>query len=436
MYELLTKFRKEFRNTLLKSKLFKNAFIYTLSEILNKIVPFALLPILTMYLTPSDYGVVATYGAFIGILGVFMHLSIPGSVAINYFKISKEELKIYITNALFILSVTTSLAFLFIYLFHLDLIERLHIPYEWLIIGVISTSAQFITSLNLVLWQAEQNPKSFALYQIVQMLLNNTLVLIFVIGFSMGWQGQLVGQTMAVVIFSFVSFIFVYRRGYLSFKIKKEHISDALRFGIPLIPHTLSGWFKTGVDRIFLTSFLGVATTGLYAVGYQFGMIIGIIALAFNNAYAPYLFEKLSNITHREKKKLVALTYMYFLAILLIAAVLSYISPWLIINYLDVKYSESAQFVPWISFGYAFQGMYYMVVNYIFYLKKTHKLVSITFFSGFLHIVLSYFLIKENGPIGAAQATTISFFVTFILVWILSSKLYSMPWSLKRVKIK
>jgi len=75
-------------------------------------------------------------------------------------------------------------------------------------------------------------------------------------------------------------------------------------------------------------------------------------------------------------------------------------------------------------------------VNYIFYLKKTHKLVSITFFSGFLHIVLSYFLIKENGPIGAAQATTISFFVTFILVWILSSKLYSMPWSLKRVKIK
>ncbi len=405
-----------------------------MAEIVNKAVPFILIPILTMYLTPSDYGIVATYVAFISILGVFIHLSMPGSVTINYFKISKAELKIYIVNLLLIVSVTTSFMFIIVLIFQEQLIDKLQVPYEWLFIGVLVTLAQFLTSLNLVLWQAEQNPKSFAVYQIVQMIVNNILILVLVVGFGMGWEGQLIGQSIAIILFAFVSFIFIYRRGYLKFEIKQQHIKDALKFGVPLIPHTLAGWFKTGIDRIFLTSFIGTAATGLYAVGYQFGMILGIIALAFNNAFAPYLFEKLSNITNEEKKKLVILTYLYFVIILLMATVISLIAPWFITNFLDERYIDSIQFISWITFGYAFQGMYYMVVNYIFYLKKTYRLVTITFFGGFLHVVLSYFLIQENGAIGAAQATTISFFVTFILVWMLSSKLYSMPWGIGIIK--
>lgn len=414
----------------MKNKLFINAIIYTLAEVVNKVVPFLLLPVLTRYLTPSDYGTVSTYAAFIGILSVFIHLSMPGSVTINYFKLEREELCVYITNILLILSITTSIAFVIVFIFHFELIAKLDIPLEWLIIGVISTFAQFLTSLNLVLWRAEQNPKAFALYQFLQMLLNNILILIFVIGFSMGWRGQLIGQTAAILLFSFISLAFIYRRGYLKFIFKKKHIKDALGFGIPLVPHSLSGWFKTGIDRIFLTTLLGTATTGLYAVGYQFGMILGIIALAFNNAYTPYLFDKLSDITDHEKKELVKLTYIYFCVILVIAATISFLSPWIITNFLNKAYVDSIKFVSWITFGYAFQGMYFMVVNYIFYLKKTHRLVSITFLSGLLHTALSYFLIKKNGALGSAQATTISFFVTFVLVWLLSAKLYPMPWNL------
>ena len=52
--------------------------------------------------------------------------------------------------------------------------------------------------------------------------------------------------------------------------------------------------------------------------------------------------------------------------------------------------------------------------------------------------VLNYFLIKANGVIGAAQATTITFFVSFVLTWILSAKVYKMPWFkvLSSLKIK
>ena len=413
---------------MIKNKLFKNAFVYTLTEIINKAVPFLLLPIMTSYLTPEDYGRVATYGAFTAIVAVFMHLSMMGAINVNYFKISKEQLKIYIANTLIIVSITSILVFLFILVFDTKLSLLLDIPWVWLCVGVIVTAAQFLTILNLGLWQVEQRPKEFGFYQIVQMLTSTSLVLVLVVGFKMGWEGSLIGQTVATILFSLISFGFIYKRGYLLFHINETDIKDALRFGIPLIPHALSGWFRTGVDRMLLTMFIGTSATGLYSVGYQFGMIVGIIAAAFNQAYSPFLYKKLAIIDEFGKKRLVKFTYFYFIGILIFAGLLSKALPYIIKNFLNEKYHSSSEIVTWVLYGYAFQGMYFMVVNYIFYEKKTYVLSLITFSTGLIHIGLSYYLIKLNGIIGAAQATTISFFNMFILVWLLSFKVYRMPW--------
>jgi Na+-driven multidrug efflux pump len=42
--------------------------------------------------------------------------------------------------------------------------------------------------------------------------------------------------------------------------------------------------------------------------------------------------------------------------------------------------------------------------------------------------VLNYFFINAFGAIGAAQATSVVFFIKFILVWVLSAKVHKMPW--------
>jgi len=412
----------------IKHKLFKNAFIYTLADVVNKAVPFLLLPLMTNYLSPEDYGRVATYGAFIGVISVFVHLNMVGSVNVNYFKITKERLKVYIANTLIIISVTSVLVFVIVLVLQNRLSILLDIPLVWLFVGVIVTCLQFLTLLNLGLWQVEQRPRDFGSYQIAHVLTNTFLILLFVVGFGMGWEGSLIGQAVATTLFSLISFGFVYRRGYLSFHVNKADIKDALKFGVPLIPHALSGWFRTGVDRVLLTMFIGSSATGLYAVGYQFGMIVGVIAVAFNQAYSPFIYKKLTNIDEAGKRKLVNFTYFYFIGILVFAGLLSLILPYLIHNFLDERYHVTSEVVGWVLYGYAFQGMYLMVVNYIFYTKRTYVLSVITFSTGVLHVGISYYLIKLNGILGAAQATTVSFFIMFVLVWVLSAKVYSMPW--------
>lgn len=412
----------------MQNRFVKNISVYTSSDILNKMIPFVLLPVLTRYLTPEDYGIIAMFFVFISILGIIMTLETNTAISVNYFKISREKLKIYIANILLVISVATCLTFIIIVLFHSWLSKILAMPIEWLFLGVIVTLLQFITTINLVLWQSEQNPIPLGIYQISQTTVNLSLSIILIVGFSMGWEGRLIAVVVASVVFGMLSFVFLLKRDYVKFEYNKENIKDALKFGIPLLPHSLSVWFRTGIDRVFLTSLVSASATGLYTVGFQIASVILILTSAFNKAYAPYLFEKLKVITEAEKTKIVKYAYMYFIGLLVLAGTLSLLAPYLIDIFLGEAFISSKEYVAWIAFGFAFYGMYSMVVNYVLYTKKTIYLSYVTFSISILHVGLSYVFISYGGALGAAQATTITSFLTFLGVWWLSRRLYPMPW--------
>ena len=416
---------------IIQSRFAKNTSIYTASDILNKMVPFVLLPVLTRYLTPQDYGIIAMFFILTSILGIVMTLETNTAISVNYFKISREELKIFIANILLIISVMTCLVFLIMFMIHPWLSKVLAMPVEWLFLGVIVTLLQFITTINLLLWQSEQNPLPLGIYQISQTTVNLSLSLILIVGFSMGWEGRLIAVVVASVVFGMLSFIFLFKRDYLKFEYSQENIKDALRFGVPLLPHALSVWFRTGIDRIFLTVLISASATGLYTVGFQIASVISILTSAFNKAYAPYLFEKLKEITEAKKTLLVKYSYMYFMGLLVLAGILSLLAPYLIEIFLGKAFISSKEYISWFTFGFAFYGMYSMVVNYVLYTKKTMYLSYITFLVSLLHIGLSYVMISHNGALGAAQATTVTSFLTFMAVWWLSQKLYPMPWFTK-----
>ncbi|WP_313957059.1 lipopolysaccharide biosynthesis protein [Aliarcobacter butzleri] len=420
----------------MKKKLFKDSLIYILGDTLNKATLFLMLPILTRYLTPEDYGFVSVFTVLVSVLAVFTGLSIQGAINVNYFKYSKEELQVYIGNCVILLNISTLIVFIVIGLFHPFILVSLSLTIEWLVIAIILAYGQFLTTINLILWIAEQKPKEYSLYQIAQTLIITVLTLLLVIVYDMSWQGQLIAITIGTLIFSFISFIFLIKRQYLNFCINKEHIIDALKFGVPLIPHALSGLMKTGADRMIIMGTLGAAITGIYSVGYQLGMVIGVLVAAFNKAWAPYLFRTLSNSPSlNDKVKIVQFSYLYFVSILIIAFLFSYISILLVPFLLGEEFVASSELIIYFAMAFAFDGMYYMVTNYLFFVKKTHILAYVTFITSLFHIVLLMYLIKVNGILGAAQASLISYGITFFSVWFLAHKYYPMPW-LEVFKVK
>jgi len=383
---------------------------------------------MTRYLTPTDYGIVATFNVLLAVMVVFVGLSMHGAINVNFFKLNKDELKEYIGNVFFILFFSFLLVFSIVYILKSNFSFFTKFPENWISFIIIIALCQFIYSINIGLWQVEQKSLPYGLFKNIGTILNFSLSVVFVVLLGWGWQGRILGVIIAIAIFGLLSIFAIYKRKYIKLSFNKKYIKDALFFGIPLIPHALGGWIITGIDRIFINSMVSVAATGVYTVGYQVGMIIGLLAQSFNLAWSPFLFEKLKENNHSTKVKIVKFTYLYNVCIILAALVLSFIAPYFLKFFVSKDFYSSYKYVLWISLGHAFGGMYFMVVNYIFYVKKTYILAWVTFFSAGVNVVLNYFFIKANGAIGAAQATTITFFVQFIMVWMLSAKVYRMPW--------
>jgi O-antigen/teichoic acid export membrane protein len=188
--------------------------------------------------------------------------------------------------------------------------------------------------------------------------------------------------------------------------------------------------YDTALDRFFLTSLVGLDQTGNYTVAYQLGAVISLITVSFNNAYVPWLFDKLNKNDFQIKRKIVRFTYLYFFLLSIGAVLLLLLFPLIVNIFVSNNYSSINTYSAFIVFGFVFQGMYFMVTNYITYAEKTYILAVITISTGLLKIPIAYFSIIKFGAVGASFSYFITFFIFFIATWILSARVYKMPWLL------
>jgi O-antigen/teichoic acid export membrane protein len=156
-------FKKLKNNTL-----FSSAAVYLFSNILSALLPFALLPILTRYLTPTEYGQVAIFQTLLAGLGAFVGLSVEGATSTRYFDTSmnKQEQKIFVGNCFLMLSLSTSIVLIFVVAFRKVLSDWLIIDPQWLILSVFVSSATFVISIRMVQWQVRKQVKLFVVEKV------------------------------------------------------------------------------------------------------------------------------------------------------------------------------------------------------------------------------------------------------------------------------
>ena len=410
------------------SSLFRTLSIYALSNIINASIPFLLLPVLTHYLSPSAFGIVAMFQVILSFSLPFSGLNVEGAVSRQFFEKQKIDFPVYVWNAIVILF-TSSIVVLIIYFVTGQMIETLtDFPYNWLSLIVLCAFAQNLSEIGLAVWQVQYQALKYGLFRITRTVTDISISLFFVVTLRESWQGRVSAQVIAIFAFAIITLFFLKKEKMIRTQVNREYIKSAIRFGLPLVPHVIGAIVITMSDRIFITKMVGLSATGLYAAGYQVGMIIGLFQNSFNQAWVPWFYEKLKLNENKTNIGIVKFTYMYFLLMLAGVVLLTVITPYIFDIFLGKDYSSARIYVFWIGLGFAFNGMYKMVVNYFFYIQKTYIVSMITFMTALLNLLLNYFFIKEFGPIGAAQATVIAFFFQFIVVWYMSSKAYKMPW--------
>jgi len=414
---------------LASSEFVRSSTIYTVSSVANAAIPFLMMPILTRYLSPADYGVVAMFSVLRGAADPFVGLSVHGAVGVKYFD-KETDLPSYVGNCMFVLA-ATGLAISGVFLAFGDLISRwTAFPRSWLLAVPLVSAAQFIGLCLMTLWQSGEEPVKFGTFQVVQTLVNVSLSILLVVGLGMNWQGRLIAQIVTMTGFAALALGLLRRRGWMTLKLDGRYIMDALRFGVPLIPHALGGIIITQTDRVFITNMSGLSSTGVYSVGFQIAMVVDIVCSSVNKAFVPWLYRRLSENAPGQKVRIVKLTYAYYFGIALFALSIAAVAPWFLSVFVGDKFAGAYVYTKWIALGYAFNGMYYMVANYAFYAEKTYALAPVTAITAVINIGLNYLLIKVNGPVGAAQASALALLVQFLLTWAMSTRIYPMPWNL------
>jgi len=419
----------------IRSPLLHSAGIYTATNILNSAIPFLLLPILTRYLSPEDYGIVAMFTIAVSVVSVFTGLNVHGAIGRQYFERDKINFPKYITNCLYIFAISSFFIFLVLLIFQRFISSITEIPQRWLWAVWVVSVGDFVILVNLTLWQVQVKPLSYGIYKILITIGNLGLSILFVVFLTMKWQGRILAQVLVMGSFSLISFFILKKGKWVEKGFSKDYVQDALKFGVPLVPHAIGGIAIVMTDRLLITNMIGISDTGIYTVGAQIGMIIGLAEDSFNRAWVPFLYDKLSKGDYASKIKIVKFTYLYNVLIILVALLLGLLAPWFLSVFVGKDFRGAGIYVLWIALGYAFNGMYKMVAGYIFYVKKTHILAWVTFITAVINVITSYYLIKINDALGAAQGTMLAFFIAYVLTWILSSKVYKMPWNLKIKKV-
>ncbi|CAM3105258.1 lipopolysaccharide biosynthesis protein [Moritella viscosa] len=413
------------------SPVFKNIFSYLFSSVFSAAIPFALLPILTRYLTPGEYGQIAMFSLLISALSALIGLSVHGASSRRFFElnVSENELARFNGNCVFILLVSTIATSITLYFSNDYLARYLSIPNYWVYFGVLTAFSSFLLNIRFVQWQIRGKTKAYGALQISNSILNVFLSLVFIILFNLGPEGRIYGISITSLLVLLVSFFLLRIDNLLIFEYNKKDVKYALEFGIPLVPHLLGGFLLLSIDRLVINKELGVEATGIYMVAVNLGLVVNVILSSVNKAYSPWLFSELNKNELSQKKKVVKISYLYFVFLLFFSALSFIIGPTILKFIVGEKFHSVADIVPIIILGQVFLGMYFIVTNYIFYAKKNKYLSMITISSGVLNIVLLVWLIPYLGIKGAAISFMIANLFQFVGTWIVSAKVFSMPWA-------
>lgn len=400
------------------SLLTKNMLTNSLGTVLLKSIPLITTPIISILLTPMEYGKVSLFLTWIALIGVFVGLQMSGSLQNALVKYGEENYNKYCSSILSL----AFLSFIAIFIPFLILSEQLSKLFNLDKVVVIlmvptcfgSFCVSFFSSYFLSLKKAKKN-----------LFLTLSITLIIAITSLLGakfftnkYLGYIYGYTLSYIIIGTGLFI-IYTLKYRCFY-SKEFWKFSLLFSLPLIFHMLSNTLLSQCDKLMIEYINGdTSGVGVYNMMHTVASLVSSLWSAMNSAFVPFYYDYLKN---DDKEELFKRSQNYSFIFTCITAGFMLVSPELTSLLIDEQYLVGINLLPLMILSFYFSFLYSFSVNYEFYNGKTIWVAIGTLLTSIVNVILNFFFLKLYGVFGAALATTISYFLLFLFHEIISRK--------------
>jgi O-antigen/teichoic acid export membrane protein len=408
--------------------LIKSSLIYLISSVINKGLPFILLPILTKYLTPEEYGIVAMFQLSIIVFYAFVGMNSSINIDKNFHRYNKKEISNMLTNIILLITASLLTISILTFIFLGELSSLLNIDQNWIMALPIIGFMLMINTINLSILRNQNKPVKYGIFEISNTAINVLVTLTMLMVYNSGWESQAFGIVAAYFVFFCISVLFLIKRNYLSGKFSLVESKRIINISIPLIPHLMATLVIAMSDRIFIAEMIGMEMVGVYSAGYTFGMIVLLFTDAFSKVWGPWFFKQMSISEDKAKEKIVTNSILYMIGICILTILIVQISLFIMPLMLAESYHSASEFIIWVSIGYAIHGIYKLFFPYMVHINKTILITLSTVVAAAVNILFNYIFILEFGAIGAAYATILAFSVSSLMLVFFQMKYYPMPW--------
>ncbi len=407
---------------------------YFVATIINQALPFLILPVLTRYLSPAEYGSLALFGLCLAICNSLAGVSIPAVISKHFFISDKKYVAEIIGNSILIVALFSSIILTLILIFNSALCSYLDLPLLWVVSIPFASFAFIVFSMGLIVLRNSKKVLTFGKHQVGNTAINLSISLIFIVVFYWGWYGRALGILFSYFVSALIAFCYLNKNGFISFAISKKLIGRILRIVVPLIPNSFQSVIIAQVGVFFIQYYFSKELLGLYSIGFQLAIVIQLLGSTLNMSWAPYLFEQLANENKINKLYLARMFYAFF-GVLISGVIFINFASGLILKIMTTQeYFRAGEFIPWLTGGFFFQGLH--VLFYPILIKNDdQKYVSaVSFLSMLIIIILNVLFLEWFGYIGAAYAFCLTNFLMFIALFWKAQKVMPLPW-LRALKI-
>ena len=408
--------------------LFKNIGLLTLSSFATKLLSFFLVPLYTNVLSTTEYGIYDIFNTTIGVLLPILTLNIQESVMRfamdnSYDKKSIISIGIkYFTRGTII--VTFGLGVNYI-------TGWSSLAKEYIVFFFLMYLSQALSGVVLAYARGSDYIAELSISSVV----NSVVVITCNIVFLTVFKWRLIGYFLANIIGPLFQSIYLLwiTKSFSAIRISnrnKCNEKEMLAYCRPIIANSIAWWVNNTSDRYIVIYFCGLAENGIYSVASKIPSILNIFQGIFSQAWT---LSAVRDFDRNDENHFFANTYKIYNCLMVIICSLIILSDKLLSKLLYAKdFYIAWKYVPWLSIAIIFGAMSGYIGGFFSAVKKSKIFAQSTIIGAIVNIVLNIILTPIMGALGAAIATTVCYFVTWVFRYIHSRKIIRMKVNLVR----
>ncbi len=400
-----------------KGKLFKNTLIYSIGEVIPRLISFFLLPVFTLYLSTGDYGIISYTNAVMLFLFVISSLSLNTYLLREYYDCkTDEERDELIGNVFSVITVFNIILLVLAYIIGPIVIKytRLQIPFTpYFSLSFINNFLEVFSIIPLVVFRIKDKVSLYVIINVIKSLLLFVTTYVLIVHFKWGVLGNFYGRLFVNLIFVIIYAIIILRHSKLN--LKQRLLKSGLKFSLPLIPGAIGYLLISMSDRIILERYVSLSQLGIYAVASTLAYSLTVIIQSGYRSFEPEIFKHYN--TNDFSAFIEKIHGIYMFVVFALASGLSIFGKDILTIMTKGGFVEGYILIPVILIGVIMTAQNAILGSIIIAERKT-KLSSLsTIIGGAVNIVFNIIFIPLYGVMSAAVVSSIAFILMNLIIY-------------------